>query len=53
MLYHEESVMKIHGTVDMSEQNEVVVEESVAEWCPEPKYIKSRGQVKRDQIRRT
>ena len=36
MLYDEESTMEIHESVDISEQNEVVIEESVAEWCPEP-----------------
>ena len=35
MLYHEESSPKIHAIVDITEQNEVV-DESIAEWCPKP-----------------
>ena len=33
MLYDEENTLKIHGIIDISEQNEVI-DESVAEWCP-------------------
>ena len=33
MLYNEESAPKIHAMIDINDQNEVV-EESIAEWCP-------------------